>query len=90
MPAAFWILWAIAGLLVLASLVRRPRRAPARHQHVTFRALWWRRYAPPEAVRREIAPLEIQLSDLAPLLDLFPDYDPDAEEDGLCQTLTAP
>lgn len=79
-PGATWVLLIIAGLLVLASLVRRRRRPPApKYHYVSWRVLWWRKYAPPEAVRHELAPLEIHLHDVARLNSLFPDHD-DAEE----------
>lgn len=78
-PGAIWVFLAAAALLVLWSLLRKPRSAPGRHQHVSFRILWWRKLAPPECVNRELVPLEAQLEHLRPIAALFPDH-ADAEE----------
>lgn len=79
-------LWSLVALVTVAWLsflwtVLRPKRKPAKpkHDYVTFRQLWWRKYAPPAAVRREIAPLAVQLPELGRLNQLFPDH-VDAEE----------
>lgn len=77
-------LFALAGLIALWTVVRpaKPKREPKferRHYAVSSRVLWWRKVAPAAAVRREIAPLEVQLAELAELAAYFNEQ-ADAEE----------
>lgn len=82
MTTALWVLVLLVPLSCLPFLLslRRPKPKPPkpRHHVVSWRVLWWRKLAPPEAVRRELAPHEMQFSDLTRLAELFPD---DAEEE---------
>lgn len=83
MTPALWSLVALVAVAWLSVLwtVLRPKRKPAKPQHdvVSWRVLWWRKLASPETVRREIAPLAIQVPELGRLNQLFPDH-VDAEE----------
>lgn len=79
-PVAVWILLAGAALLVVISLIKPKRKEPKpRHDAVSWKVLWWRKLAPAEAVRRELAPHEPQFDHLASLGEYF-DAQADAEE----------